>query len=79
MSRWLRGLDDRVDAAAGRGLVAALGAAEADRLAGDDARDRVPDVHRVGVHHPGHDLGVGVHVRRGDVALRADEHLDLGR
>ena len=29
MPRWRGGLDDRVDAAAGRGLVAALGAAEA--------------------------------------------------
>ena len=73
-----RRLDDRVDAAAGRRLVAALRAAEADRLAGDDARDRVADVHRVGVHHPGHDLGVGVDVRRRDVLLGADEDLDLG-
>ncbi len=33
----LGGLDDRVDAAASGGLVAALRAAEADRLAGDHA------------------------------------------
>ena len=71
-------LDDGVDAAAGRRLVAALGAAEADRLAGDDARDRVAGVHRVGVHHPGHDLGVGVDVRRRDVLLGPDQDLDLG-
>src|SRR4029077_18862722 len=40
-------LDDGVDAAARRGLIATLGAAEADRLAGHDARDGVPGVHRV--------------------------------
>ena len=34
-------------------------------------------VHRVRVHHPGHDLAVGVHVGRGDVALRADDDADL--
>ena len=78
MPRWRGRLDDRVDAAAGRRLVAALRAAEADRLAGDDAGDRVAGVHRVGVHHPGHDLGVGVDVRRRDVLLGSDEDLDLG-
>ena len=72
------GLHDAEHRAAGGRLVAALGAAEADRLAGDDARDRVADVHRVGVHHPGHDLGVGVDVRRRDVLLGTDEDLDLG-
>ena len=34
-------------------------------------------VHRVRVHHPGHDLAVGVHVGRRDVALRADDDADL--
>ena len=71
-------LDDAEDGAAGRRLVAALGAAEADRLAGHDARDRVAGVHGVRVHHPGHDLGVGVDVRRRDVLLGPDEDLDLG-
>ena len=70
--------DDAEDRAARRRLVAALGAAQADRLAGDDARDGVAGVHGVGVHHPGHDLGVGVDVRRRDVLLGADEDLDLG-
>ena len=78
MPRWRAASTMRVDAAAGGRLVAALGAAEADRLAGDDARDRVARVHRVGVHHPGHDLGVGVDVRRRDVLLGTDQDLDLG-
>src|SRR6185369_13037772 len=73
-----RRLDDRVHAATGRRLVAAFGATEADGLAGDDARDRVARVHGIGVHHPGHDLGVGVDVRRRDVLLGSDEDLDLG-
>src|SRR4030095_10524337 len=71
-------LDDRVDAAASGRLIAALGAAQADRLAGDDARDRVALVHGVGVDEPGHDLGVRVDVRRRDVLLGADKDLDLG-
>ena len=47
----------------------------AQRLAGDDGRDRIAVVHGVGVHDPGHDLRVGVDVGRGDVAVRPDECL----
>src|SRR5438477_463730 len=53
-------------------------AAGRDRLAGDDAELRRADRHRVGVHDPGHRLGVGVDVRGGDVALGADDDADLG-
>ncbi len=35
-------------------------------------------VHRVGVHDPGHDLGIGVHVGGGNVAVRADHARDFG-
>jgi hypothetical protein len=73
------GIDDRVDRALGRGFVTALRPAERDRFAGDHGRDRVARVHGVRVHHPGHGLGVGVDVGRGDVALGADQDADLGR
>ena len=63
------------DAAAGRRL-APVGALERDRLAGHDRR-RVAVQLAVLVHHPGHRLGVGADVRRGDVALRAEHLLDL--
>ena len=59
------------DAAAGR-FAAAERSAELDRLAGDHRRRRVADVHGVGVHHPRHDLLVGVDVGRRHVFLRAD-------
>ena len=39
---------------------------------------RVADHHRVGVHHPGHGLRVGVDVRRGNVALRTDHGKNFG-
>src|SRR5690606_1202589 len=35
------------------------------------------DVGGVGVHHPRHHLGVGVHVGRGDVAVGPDHDADL--
>ncbi len=35
-------------------------------------------MHRQRVHDPGHGLAIGVHVRRGDVAVVADENRDLG-
>ena len=53
-------------------------AADRDRLAGDDLRDGVADLHRVRVHHPGHRLLVRRHVRRGNVLLRADDRQQLG-
>ena len=64
-------------AAAGR-LAASERAAHLDRLAGHDGRRRVADVHAVGVHHPRHDLVVGVDVGRRHVLLRADGVDDLG-
>ena len=67
-----RALDHHHDAGARR-LAAEDGAAERDRLAGHDLRNRVADLHRVRVHHPGHRLLVRRHVGRRDVLLRADE------
>ena len=58
-------------AAAGR-LAAAQRSADLDRLAGHHGGRRVADVHRVGVHEPGHHLLVGVDVGRRDVVLGAD-------
>ena len=68
--------DHHHDAGTGR-LVAEDGAADRDRLAGDDLRNRVADLHRVRVHHPGHRLLVRRHVGRGDVLLRADHGQEL--
>ena len=64
-------------AAAGR-LAASERPAHLDRLAGDDGRRGVADVHAVGVHDPRHDLVVGVDVGRRDVLLRTDRIDDLG-
>ena len=68
----------QADAAAGR-LVAPERAADQDRLAGDHGIDGVTLVHRDRVHDPGHDLRVGVHIRRGDISIGADQNADLGR
>src|SRR5207244_10127508 len=58
---------------------AASRAAAPTRFAGRDRRHRVAGLHADRVHHPGHDLGVGVDVRSGDVAIRADDDADLAR
>ena len=52
--------------------------AQIHRLAGDDRGLGVADVHAVGVHHPRHDLLVGVDVGRRHVLLGADGIDDLG-
>jgi hypothetical protein len=67
---------DHIDAAAG-GLHAAGRAAERNRLAGDHTGGGGAHVHRIGIHHPRHDLRVGVHVGRGDVGVRADDEADF--
>ena len=69
--------DHHHDPGAGR-LRPEDGAADRDRLAGDDLRNGMADLHRVRVHHPGHRLLVGRHVGRRDVLLRADHGQELG-
>jgi hypothetical protein len=56
---------------------AALRTADADRLAGDDARDGVALIDRVRVHEPGHGLLVGADIGRRDVLLRADDRANF--
>jgi hypothetical protein len=53
-------------------------AADLDGLAGDHAGHRVALLLGVGIHHPGHHLGVGAEIRGGDVAVRSDHVDDLG-
>ena len=49
------------------------------RLAGDHRGLGMAHVHGVGVHDPRHGLLVGVHVRSGNVTLRAEQFEKLGR
>ena len=53
-----------VDATASR-FTTTKQTAQCDRFAGDDAGRSGADVHRIGVHHPRHDLVVGVDVGAG--------------
>src|SRR5262249_36925565 len=62
-----------VDAALCRSLMSSLGAAEKRGLAGHDSGNTVPTRHTVGIHDPSHDLGIGVDVRGGNIAVRSDE------
>ena len=58
------------DHAAPRGLLpGALRTPDLNRLSGYAGRDRMPDVHGIGIHDPGHGLLVGAHVRRRNVEL----------
>ena len=74
----LRRLDDRVDGAACRRLVAALASSDGERFPGHDGERRIAVMHRVRVHDPGHRLSVGVDVGSRDVAIGTDQQLDLG-
>ena len=66
------------DAGAGR-LAAEDGAPDRDGLPRHNLGDGVPDLRRVGVHHPRHRLFVRRHVGRRNVLLRADGREQLGR
>jgi hypothetical protein len=70
--------DHHHDARAGR-LVPEERAAERDRLAGDDLRHGITDLHRVRVHDPRHGLLVRGHVWSRDVFLRPDHTTQLAR
>jgi len=65
-----------VDAAARGRVHAPARAAERERLAGDDAGVRGAEHHLVLVHHPRHDLRVGVDVGRRHVARHAEHAAD---
>ena len=60
-----------------RRLDAAQGTAQWNRLARDHAGRRSADVHRIRVHHPRHDLAVGIHIGRRNVLLRANDDADF--
>ncbi len=49
------------------------------RFTRDDARNRVSDLLTVGIHDPGHDLGVGADVRSRHVLFRPDQRENLCR
>src|SRR5579859_527762 len=65
------------DACSG-GIVTAFAAADRKRLARDDRRDGVALVHGIGIHDPGHHLRVGVDIRRGNIAVRANDDRNFG-
>src|SRR4030095_10649681 len=67
---------ERPDHAAARRVLAPSRAEEVHRLAGDHRGGEAVDG-GVLVHDPGHDLGIGVDVRSGDVPLRPDDVVDL--
>ena len=48
-----------------------------DRLTGDHRRHGVATVHRDSIHNPGHDLGVGIHIRCRNIPLRTEQNTDL--
>ncbi len=73
----LGGLPGGVHDPPGRGLLPPLGPPNDQGLPRHHAGHGVSLVHAEGVHDPGHDLGVGVDVRGGDVLLRTDDDGDL--
>ncbi|MOA20073.1 hypothetical protein D3C78_1404920 [compost metagenome] len=48
-----------------------------NRFAGNHAGDGSAVVHGVGIHHPGHDFGVGADVRCRDIFLWPDDKTDF--
>src|ERR1700730_17892328 len=63
----LQGLATDDHQSTSRGFSASMGAAQFERFPGDHGRDRMADMHGVGIHDPGHDLLVRVDVRTEDI------------
>src|SRR5207247_4694210 len=70
-------LVESVHDAATRGFPPPCRAADDERLAGDDPRDRLALGHRVGIHHPRHRLLVGATVRARAVLVGPDHEQGL--
>ena len=71
-AEFLEGFADGEDPAACGRITATGGAAQLQRLAGDDTELIVALQEGVFIRHPGHDLGVGMHVGGGHIAGQAD-------
>ncbi len=67
---------DRVNHALAGSLIASLTASRLDRLAGDHVHVCLPFVRWLGgnerIDDPGHNLGIGVYIRSGDIIFRPD-------
>src|SRR5262249_35133287 len=72
-----RFIADHHDAAARR-FAAPARSADVNRFPRYYRGHGLPHVHGIGVHHPGHGLLVGVHVRGGNVLLRTKKFDQLG-
>src|SRR5437763_379746 len=59
-------------------LAASARTAHIHRLADDHGSNGLPHVHGIGIHHPGHDLLVGAHIRGGNILFRPDEFHEFG-
>ena len=71
----------QVEAAARRGILTPDRAAQGNGLARDDGRGRLALDRGIFIGHPAHDHGIGIDVRRRDIAIRADDAgkgLDIG-
>ena len=73
----LEGIASGKHHSAAGGLPTAQASANLDGLAGNHSRHRIAFGHAVGIHDPGHGLGVGVDIGGRNVGLRADQHDDL--
>ena len=75
----LTSLFDHHQASARRRILATFAAADRHRLAGHHAESRKSLGHRVGIHHPGHRLRIGIDVRRRNILLGPDQRQNFRR
>ncbi len=73
----LGGLEDGKHATPPGRLRTPQGATNTERFTRDHTRHGIAFVHAVGVHNPGHHLGVGVHSRGWNIAGWANEKSDF--
>ena len=71
-AQYLGRLPDGIDPASGGGITSAGRSTERQRLSGDHTWGTPSHDLLVLVQHPGHDLGVGIDVGRGNIDVRAD-------
>ncbi len=56
----------------GSGFHTPFAAANANRLTGNHGGNRIAFMHRIRIHHPGHNLRVCIHIGRENIAIRAN-------
>ena len=71
------GFTNHIPAPSGRRFISAAGPSQGYGLAGNHSQDGMANGHGIGIHDPGHRLGICVDIRSGNIPVWANHYQNL--